>query len=301
MNQASAYESAVSPSTAAIMHPRRWLSFGAVFGPGIYLLLIAYALFNGSTGHLAGPIGYVALFGLLWYASYAVRRRYPRTASFVRFMLPIVLYGAFYGQVHAMIAALRPQLIDETLAAIDRRIFGIDPIAWLGHHGHPLITDVLFLSYFTYYLGMPVLLILMWKNSPEHAFRTVLASLVICWYGALITYGMFPALGPNRFMPGSLPQLHGWLPTTEWIQTFLRMNLPNTVRDSIPSLHTAVTLLALTFAYQYQRRFFKLYLPPGIGLILATMYTQQHYVIDVFLGVITFALIYLLVTKLKLQ
>jgi hypothetical protein len=281
--------------------PIQWLSFATIFGPGVYALLIVYAAMHGVRAELTGPALYITVFTAIWFTAYALRRRIPRVAGFVRFMLPVLLYGAFYSGMHAMLAATGHPLIDARLAAIDRALFGTDPIAWLGNHGHPLLTDVLFLSYFSYYFGMPILLILMWRGNSERAFRTVLSSVVMGWYGALISYAIFPALGPNRSIPELLPSLHGWLPTTAWITTFLAANLPITVRDCVPSMHTGVTLLTLVFAFQYRRRFFRSYFLPGIGLILATMYTQQHYAIDVLLGVGAFAVIYGATTTFRLQ
>jgi hypothetical protein len=38
--------------------------------------------------------------------------------------------------------------------------------------------------------------------------------------------------------------------------------------------------------------YFRIFLLPGIGIIIATMYTQAHYVIDVLLGVAVAAVLY---------
>ena len=62
--------------------------------------------------------------------------------------------------------------------------------------------------------------------------------------------------------------------------------LPSDARDAFPSLHTAVTLLTLIFAFKYIRWQFWVLLPFCVGLLLATVYLRQHYVIDLFAGVI---------------
>jgi len=294
-------KNSASDSRPQVNNIFQWLTFATIFAPAVYAILIADALLHGSTSGIAGPIAFIVLFTLLWLISYFTRLRYPRPASFLRFLLPIILYGLFYGQVHAMLAAARPATVDAGLAAIDRAIFGVNPIAWLGTHGHPIITDLLYISYFSYYFGMPVLMILMWHNSPEDDFRVALSAMVMGWYGALITYALFPALGPGRFMPGQMPALTGWLPTTGWIRSFLMVNLPDTVRDSVPSMHTGVTLLTLIFARRYQRKFFRISLIPGLGVIAATMYSQQHYVTDVVLGIIACGFIYTVAVKTGLR
>lgn len=294
--------SALHEDLSRIHTLRQWSSFATVFAVLIILLLIVDALWHGSTAHMAGVAGLTAGFTLVWYLAFHYRLRWPRTANFIRYLVPLMLYPAMYGMIHAMITAARPSdvyLIDHVLHDIDAAMFGVNPIAWLGEHQVPLLTDALHLAYFSYYFGMPVLMILMFVRSPLLDFRRALSAMVIGWYGALVTYTLFPALGPNRWMPDQLPVLHGWLPTTAWIQAFLAANLAPAVRDCIPSMHTGVTLLTLIYAWRYQRRFFWIFLLPGLGIITATMYIQAHYVIDVMLGVVAALTIYTLVERYK--
>lgn len=277
-----------------------WPMFAALFSAGVVLALIADALFRGSTAAVGPVLGYLLAAAAIWLGAYLLRKHLPAVASFIRFFLPLILYGAFYTHVHAMMTAAHPYIVDDALAAIDRSLFGTEPIAWLGTHGHPLLTDILYLCYFSYYLGMPILLLLMWRRNREEDFRAALSAMAIGWYGALISYALFPALGPQRFMPSELPVLTGWLPTTPWIQSFLAGNLAsNLVRDCVPSMHTGVTLLTLTFAWRFQRNYFFILLLPALGLIAGTMYLQQHYVIDVLLGIAAFGVIYVTVVTLK--
>ncbi|MBN1446598.1 MAG: phosphatase PAP2 family protein [Bacteroidetes bacterium] len=281
---------------------RQWTTFAAVFAAGVILLLMLDALLNGSTAHMLEVTGVTSGFVLLWYLAFRYRMHWPRTTNFIRYLAPIMLYPAMYGMIHAMITAGRPSdlfLIDHVLLDIDVTMFGLNPIAWLGEHQQPLLTDALHLAYFSYYFGMPVLMILMFRNSAIPDFRRALGAMTIGWYGALITYTLFPALGPNRWMPDQLPVLQGWLPTTAWIQAFLAANLAPAVRDCIPSMHTGVTLLTLMYAFRFQRIFFWIFLLPGLGIIAATMYIQAHYVIDVVLGFIAAGMIYVLVERYK--
>jgi membrane-associated phospholipid phosphatase len=60
--------------------------------------------------------------------------------------------------------------------------------------------------------------------------------------------------------------------------------LPRESRCAFPSLHSAVTLLALIFAWKYTRITFWLILPFCLGLFISTIYLRHHYVIDIFAG-----------------
>jgi hypothetical protein len=274
---------------------RRWATFHTLFPLGVILLLAVDALAHGSTTHVAEVLVITAAFAAIWFAGFAVRRRYPGTANFTRYLLPLILYPVIYGLIHAMVTAARPSenfLIDDILHRIDLALFDTDPIVWLGTHGHPLLTDLLHLTYFSYYFGMPVLMILMFRSNRRGDFHRALAAMIMGWYGALITYALFPALGPIRWMSEQLPPLSGVLPVTAWVQGFLAANLTPAVRDCVPSMHTGVTLLTLIFAFRFQRRYFWLFLAPGLGIITATMYIQAHYVIDVILGIGAAGVIY---------
>jgi len=75
--------------------------------------------------------------------------------------------------------------------------------------------------------------------------------------------------------------------------------LPSQARDAFPSLHTAVTLLTLAFAFKYLRWLFWLLLPVCIGLLVATVYLRHHYVIDLIAGVFLALAAYLIIPRLE--
>jgi len=280
---------------------RQWSTFSSLFALGSISTLVLSTVLRGSVVHVAEVLGITVPFVVVWFGAYFLRERVPCIASSVRFFLPLVLYGAVYSSIHQMVTTAHSVIVDAALLNADQWLFGTNPITWLGAHGTPFLTDFLYLSYFSYYFWMPLLLILMWKRNDERDFRVVLSAMILGWYGALVTYALFPALGPQRFIPGELPHLTGWLPTTQWIQFFYSSGLKPWVRDCVPSMHTGITLLTLTFAFRFQRTFFWIYLLPALGTILGTMYLQQHYVIDVLLGIVAYGCIYTLVMRMKPQ
>jgi hypothetical protein len=284
---------------AAVDRLSRWFPFAGIFAPAVLLLLLADAVAHGATSALGGPALQAGICVAVIALAFTARRRWPRIAGFFRYFTPLLLYGLFYTPMHALLASVRPRLIDTRLAAVDRALFGTDPIAWLAAHAHPLLVDVLILCYATYYVTMPALLLLLWWRHPEAVFRRVLSAMTIAWYGALVSYALFPALGPLRHFAGALPPPRGWLPSTGALLAFLRATLPAVVRDCVPSMHTAVTLLTLAYARRFSPRFFRVILLPSFGLIAATMVIQQHYVIDVLLGIPTAAVLYAVVERFR--
>jgi PAP2 superfamily protein len=265
-------------------------------------IALSVLLFLSAIGLVLGEFQVILPLAIVLLGSIAVmllalafRKPLPTTSAFIIYFLPLIVYAVIYEPIHTLMAAINPTTVDAQLLRIDMWIFGTNPIVTLGSIAKPGLTDFTYLSYFSYYLGMPVLLILMFFRNPRSDFQKVLTAMTIAWYGALLTYLLFPALGPIRFIPDELPVLQGFLPTSAWIQSFLTANLTPVVRDCVPSMHTGVTLLTLYYAKRYQPKFFTLYLVPGLGLIFATMYLQQHYVIDVILGIIASFIIYVAV------
>jgi len=59
---------------------------------------------------------------------------------------------------------------------------------------------------------------------------------------------------------------------------------PSSSRAAFPSLHCAVTLMSLIYAFKFSRKLFYILLIPGISLVLATVYLRHHYVIDILGG-----------------
>ncbi|HQZ17590.1 MAG TPA: phosphatase PAP2 family protein, partial [Vicinamibacteria bacterium] len=51
-----------------------------------------------------------------------------------------------------------------------------------------------------------------------------------------------------------------------------------------PSLHAAVSLLALGLAWRFTRRLFFVLLPVAFGLWVSTIYLRHHFVVDLFAG-----------------
>ena len=271
-----------------------------LFALAVITLLVADALWHGSTEGIAEVTAVTSVFIAAYSVSWKLRHRYPRTSNSIRAFAPIVMYGLAYGFIHAVMTGARPleaQLVDDALLRMDAWMFGGNPVLWLGRHAHPLLTDLLYLCYFSYYFGMPVLLILMFRGNRAEDFLHVQTTMVIGWYGALISYALFPALGPCRWIVDELPVLHGLLPTTEWIQAFLAANLVPAVRDCVPSMHTAITVLTLVYARRYQPAFFRIFLVPGIGIIVATVYIYAHYAIDVFLGLLVAGVLFAVMEK----
>ena len=207
---------------------------------------------------------------------------------------PIVLF--VFKELYLMVRPIHPVDYDELFITVDRWIFGVNPTEWLFQYSHPMITEILQIGYFSYYLLFIILGVEIYRRFPIKEFDHAAFMIVYGFYLSFLGYFMFPAVGP-RFVLHDFSQINVELPgvlLTETLRSIIDAgesipkNIPNPVdfvqRDVFPSGHTQLTLIVLTQAFQRRlnSRWFLLSL--GILLIVGTVYLRYHYVIDVIAG-----------------
>jgi membrane-associated phospholipid phosphatase len=204
---------------------------------------------------------------------------------FLHFWYPLVLVPLTYKELEYLIPRIHPRDFDRQLAAIDHQIFGVHPTVWLERITHPLLTEILQLSYVTYYFLPLIPGITLWRNRRFEQFQFVLFVLVLGFYISYLGYISVPAIGP-RFLDEITRQqtrpLTGLL-LFEVIHKALN-RLEGITRDCFPSGHTMVALLVLHYARRFHPPSFRWMLPVVSALILSTVYLRYHYVIDVIAG-----------------
>ncbi|HSB11021.1 MAG TPA: phosphatase PAP2 family protein [Blastocatellia bacterium] len=217
--------------------------------------------------------------------------------SFAHGWYPILLIGLTYKELTYLIPRIHPRDFDAALAAIDYRIFGVNPTVWLERFTWPPLTEVLQLTYSTYYFLPIILGAVLWGKGWFDKFYYWVFLVLFGFYLSYLGYVAVPAIGP-RFLPSIVeaqtkPLIGVWLflPVRQMLD-----NAEGLTRDCFPSGHTEVTLLVLYYAHRFHRKVFWWFLPFGIGIIISTVYLRYHYVVDVVAGAVL-ALIVIAVAK----
>jgi membrane-associated phospholipid phosphatase len=150
---------------------------------------------------------------------------------------------------------------------------------------NPLLTDIMQLAYISYYF-LPIILGMILKaQKDDQAFDRSLFLIIFCFYLSYIGYLLMPALGP-RYTINHLQTLDlEGLVFAQPIQDALN-RLEGIKRDAFPSGHTGVALTVLYCAYLHEKRIFWIYLPIVILLMISTVYSRYHYVVDVLAGIL---------------
>jgi membrane-associated phospholipid phosphatase len=206
-------------------------------------------------------------------------------ASLIRGWYPVLLIPITYKELSYLIPLIHPHDFDATLAGIDQRFLGVNPTVWLERYTLPPLTEVLQLTYSSYYFLPLVLGVVLWRKDWFEKFDFWVFIVVLGFYVSYLGYIAVPAIGP-RFLPSILEAQT--IPLTGiWLFETVRGMLDRAegiTRDCFPSGHTELTLLVLYYARTFHRKVFWFLLPLGTGVIVSTVYLRYHYVIDVVAG-----------------
>lgn len=203
--------------------------------------------------------------------------------GWIRDLAPFLFCIAIYTNLHDTIHFVNPHDVHDALIRIDAWMFGVQPCVWAQQFYHPLLTDLFSVAYMNYFLiSVSVVGWLLVERRPE-ALRETLFGTILCFYLGYVLYVIFPAAPPRLTLADQFVRdfSGSWLTATQF--KIIDVN-PTSARGAFPSLHCAITLVTLMYAYKFRKLLFALLVVPGVLLVLATVYLRHHYVIDIFAG-----------------
>jgi len=227
---------------------------------------------------------YLILGGVLVLVTWLVPKedRLPAPLDFLIDFYPAAFLPILFNVLEPLIAALRGGARDDLLIAIDRALFGVDVTVWMERFSRPLINDIFYIFYATYYFLALTLGLILWLRNRSTARRFVF-TLMVVYYVSYIGYFIVPALGP-RFAQADLYSVSLTVtPVSRFINDTIN-SLEKTKFDVFPSGHTMVSVAVLLVAWKRARDVFWWLLPIATGLIISTVYCRFHYVIDLIAG-----------------
>ncbi len=203
----------------------------------------------------------------------------------LREVVPFLTCILIYTNLHDTIGFVNPRDVHHVLAALDRQIFGVVPCVWAERLITPARTEVMSLFYVSFAWMAPstALILLAQRRLPE--FRRATMGILFCFYLGYLLYVMFPAAPPRLVLVYEFTKtLQGYPHMFSTLSARAFELLPVDSRAAFPSLHSAVSLVALVYAWRYVRAWFWLLLPFCLGLWASTVYLRHHYVVDLLAG-----------------
>ena len=212
------------------------------------------------------------------------------------YILPTIFL--VFKEIYYMIKPISGADCDSYLIAIDKFIFGVHPTQFLYHYSNPILTEILQISYASFFILPIILLVELQTRKQILNFRFVAFSLVLGFTLSYIGYFLVPAIGP-RFTLHNFETTNIELPglfLTKYLREIINAGeaipagTPNPIdvvqRDVFPSGHTQMTLITMYLSLKLKSKFRYLIYSVGTLLILATVYLRYHYVIDLFGGLV---------------
>jgi membrane-associated phospholipid phosphatase len=258
--------------------------------PTTYLTLTAN-VYSKRVGDLGdrhpGGIVRLAVAALLLALLAGARRRWPHSAwvKGLREVLPFLTCILIYTNLHDTIGFVNPRDVHGLLAAMDRELFGVIPCVWSQQFITPLRTEVMSFLYLNFFWIAPSvpLLLLVRRRLPE--FRAATMGVLVCFYLGYFLYVLFPAAPPRLVLVYEFKRnLQGYPFLMSNLSAQAFSLLPVDSRAAFPSLHAAVSLVALVYAWRFLRPWFWILLPFSVGLWVSTIYLRHHFVVDLIAG-----------------
>ncbi|CAN5901618.1 hypothetical protein BH11MYX2_BH11MYX2_39260 [soil metagenome] len=247
------------------------------------LAIVSHAL--GGALHVPwdGILPFFAIGAILLVASSAIDVAMRRPLGLLRTLRLWAPFSVVYLCYRALRGAL-PVLVDggvaRSLVSADRWLLGSSPAWSLSAIHTPWLTELLAYAYATmFFLPLAVMLVLHAKRR-DRELRGVALALQVAFYLGFTVFLLVPARSPDVVYDFAPLTGHGFYEHSmaAW------KSLQAVTYDAFPSMHTAISTLALVSAFRLRLPIWKPMLPVVLLLQLATLYLRQHYFVDLVAG-----------------
>src|SRR5882762_6556777 len=211
---------------------------------------------------------------------------------FWRHWYPHLFFLFCFEELAKLMHLVTPNWQDAKLIAFDQWLTGVNPSLWLERFAQPALNEFMQFAYFTYFVFLVILGgILYYRRDWESYWGVVTYSAVGYVFGYLISI-FFPVQSPWFTLAGIW---HGNLTGGAFTALINLIEKYGRVHGAaFPSQHVAGAVAALWGAWRHRRWLFWTFLPFVVCMCVSTVYVRNHYVTDVFGGMVTGTLGYVI-------
>jgi membrane-associated phospholipid phosphatase len=178
--------------------------------------------------------------------------------------------------------AIFPWKLDAILHAIDLKLLGTDPTLFLQRLSRPWLTDIMQLSYCSYFFIIFFGYLILYLQGNRRHYQNYEFMVIASLYGTYIWFMLLPAHSPRFITCPELALQGGWI--TERINHFL--SRAAYAGGAFPSGHAAVSISICVFIWRYARPWAPLFILLTLLLLTSTVYGGYHYVVDLLAGMV---------------
>jgi membrane-associated phospholipid phosphatase len=211
---------------------------------------------------------------------------------FWRHWYPHLLFLFCFEELGKLVHLVTPGWQDAKLIAADYWLTGVHPTVWLQQFATPVRNDFMQFAYLTYFTYLLVLGGILYYRRDWRGYWSVMTYSATGYAIGYLIAIVFPIESPWFSMAGAWQgALQGGPFTTaiNFIEQFGRVR-----GAAFPSEHVAGSVAALWGAWRHRRWLFWAMLPLVTCMCVSTVWGRYHYVVDVFGGMATGTLGYLI-------
>jgi membrane-associated phospholipid phosphatase len=222
-----------------------------------------------------------------------------RAWRFCRDIITPLLLIFYYEETEKLNHMIVPYSMDPLFAHLEGVIFGFQPALefykWIPH---PLFSEYMHFSYFSYYLLIPGLGIPLWFGRRHKEYDSFIFGCLLTMTFCFTFFIFVPCSGPWYYFTEKTQrwQFPGYF-FVKIMEIILRYG--EIANGAFPSSHVAMATVILLCSLGYHRLIFWIMLPFVISLFASTVYTQAHYLIDVPAGFIVGLFFFLVRNRIK--
>jgi len=211
---------------------------------------------------------------------------------FWRHWYPHLFFLFCFEELGKLVHLANPGWEDAKLIAFDHWLTGVHPSVWLEQFATPAHNDFFQFVYLTYFVYLLVVGGLLYYRRDWRGYWSVMTYSAVGYAIGYVIAIFFPIESPWFAMAGAWQgDLHGgpFTATINFIEHFGRVR-----GAAFPSEHVAGSIAALWGAWRHRRWLFWVMTPFVAAMCISTVWGRYHYVADVFAGMITGTLGYLI-------
>jgi len=211
---------------------------------------------------------------------------------FWRHWYPHLFFLFCFEEMAKLVHLFSPGWQDAKLIVFDQWLTGVNPALWLERFAHPALNEFMQFAYLTYFVYLLIIGGLLYYQRDWKNYWSVMTYSAIGYVLGYVIAMLFPVQSPWFSMAGMWPgELAGgpFTALVNLIEKFGRVH-----GAAFPSQHVAGAVAAVWGAWRHRRWLFWVFLPFVLCMCVSTVYVRNHYLADMFGGMVTGTLGYVI-------
>lgn len=209
--------------------------------------------------------------------------------------------AAFWTEVDLVRRNLHEGSFDAVIIELEQALLGFHPHElWLPRVDSLWLSELLYASYFAYYLSIILPVVWLWLRQRDEALMDALLRMMAVYTICFFIFALMPVDGPRHtgmIFEGAASQG----PFARLVQ-IVAVEHGESLGAAFPSSHVAGAVTMAWVGWLYLPRWaFYLLAVEALGVFLSTFYTQAHYAIDSVAGLILAMAVQLLLVPVTLR